>query len=70
MFSFFSEVIEFLSQVVFNSNYVSDFLGNIISSGSESIVFIGKFSSSFPSTFAWILPAALVVLIFDFVRGR
>lgn len=70
MFDFFDEVIEFLNQVVSNSNYISNFVDNMIASSSDAVVFISKFSLAFPSPFAWVLPASLVALMFDYVRGR
>lgn len=70
MFDFFAEIIEFLNQFVFNTNYIAGLIDNIVASGSESVSFIGKLSLLFPASFRWIPPAALVAMIVDFIRGR
>lgn len=70
MFSFFSEVCDFFSQIAYNLNWVHDFVMSFLTTSSDVLVVVSDFSSQLPPQISWILPATAGGMVFHFIRGR
>lgn len=70
MFDFFNEIMEFLSQVVYWGNWGIDFMTDFVSASAASLGAAVQMFSAVDVRAAWIVPASLTVIVFDFVRGR
>lgn len=70
MFSFFSEVCDFFSQIAYGLNWIDDFVMSFLDSSSDALSVVSAFSVQLPPQISWIIPSMLGAMIFHFIRGR
>lgn len=70
MFSYFEQVIEFLSQIVYWLNWGINTCQGILSTGTQSLTQWTDFFSALPAPVSWLCISTLTVSVFKFIRGR
>lgn len=70
MFSFFSEVCDFFSQVAYLFNWAFNYVFSFLSASSDTVEVFSDFSGSLPPVISWMIPASIGALVFHFIRGH
>lgn len=70
MFSYFEQVIEYLSQIVYWFNWTIGTCKNILTVGSDSISQWTGFFQGLPAPVNWLCVSSLTVTVFKFIRGH
>lgn len=70
MFSFFSEVADFFSQIAYLFNWALHFVFSVLGASSEAFTVFSEFSAGLPPVLSWLPPASFVALAFHFIRGH
>lgn len=70
MFSYFEQVIEFLSQIVYWLNWGINTCRGILSTGAQSLAQWTDFFQGLPVPVSWLCISTLTVSVFKFIRGR
>lgn len=70
MFSFFTEVADFFSQIARLFNWALQFVVSLLSASTDVITVFNNFSAELPVQIAWILPLTFLVYAFHFIRGH
>lgn len=70
MFSFFTEVSDFCSQIARLFNWALHFVVSLLSASTDVVAVFNDFSAELPVQVSWILPLTFMVYGFHFIRGH